>query len=134
MISDPTYLRRAALILSVALTFAIAYFGIELAVTDFRWGFIDAPKYDFSKETEPKISFFLEVLGVIGAALVLFGLSVTHRVPQTAKKFITVGAIGMCGIGWFLLIPPILSLLILAFGINRADRLTELSRKINHHK
>ena len=57
-------------------------YGVKLAITDFRWGFVDG-------SAEPKVSFFLEVAGVIGAIAVIVGLLVTRRL-------VLPGGIAMC--------------------------------------
>ena len=110
-----TFPQKALLALAVLLTLLLIYPAVALAIQDFEWGFIDGG-------LEPKISFVLASLGLLGVPVVLTGLYVTKRSPHLGRILVTFGAMAMCGIGWFTIVLPALALSVLAIGVYRARR------------
>ena len=55
--------------------------GMNLARQDFQWGLVEGG----TASLEPKISFFLEILGVAGSVAMLGGLAITRWAPIAAN-------------------------------------------------
>ena len=76
--------QKALLTIGILVPVMFAMFGVFFAILDFDMGIADG-------DLEPKIAFFVECLGVLGAFAVLAGLYVTRRSPQAGRRLVILG-------------------------------------------
>lgn len=116
--------QKALLAIAILVPLTFAMFAVFFAILDFDMGFVDG-------DLEPKLAFFVECLGVLGAFTALAGLYLARRSPQAGRRLVILGAAAMAAsslslqywLGGLSVVMTVLTLLVLAIGVSRAGRL-----------
>lgn len=99
---------QAIIGIAVLLTVTFMVFGVMLSVNCFDEGWM--------------VCGIMGLLGVLGGAGVLAGLYISRRSPTFGGTLTVCGALPMAAMMWWSVFVPILSVLVAAFAVVRAQR------------